>query len=249
MRVRSVFAAAVLGTTGAMASTPARAAVCPAPEWAPAVATLDADARLEYLTGAFDREVHAIDSWSWTWGGIYAAGTVAQGTALALISDHATKIDLTVGTIAAGFGALSLTLLPLKLTLPMRSASGAAKRKQPGDDPCLALAAAERTLLSVEKDQALATGIVGHIGNVAVNLGLVLLLGLGYGHWVPAALSGGIGLAVGETNAFTQPHHLAEVVAQYRAGQLDSTPAKVSSWSVVPVVSPSMSGAMVGFTW
>jgi hypothetical protein len=248
-RVRSVFAAAVLGSTLGLASTRAGAAVCPAPEWAPAVATVDPEARLEYLTGAFDREVRDIDAWSWTWGGIYTAAAITQGTALALISDHATKTDLAVGTIAAGFGALSLTLFPLKLTLPMRSASGAAKQQRPGEDPCLALADGERTLLRVANNQALSTGIVGHIGNVAVNLGIALVLGLGHGHWVAAALSGGIGLAVGETNAFTQPHHLAEVIAQYRSGRLDPAPPKLSSWSVVPAVSPSMSGATVVFVW
>jgi hypothetical protein len=246
---RFVFAAAVLGSTAGLASTQARAAVCPAPEWAPAVATIDSEERIEYLTRAFDREVRAIDTWSWTWGGIYAAGTIGQGIALGLTTDHATKIDLAVGTIAAGFGALSLTLLPLKLTLPLRSASAAAEEKRLGDDPCLALAGAERTLVRVAKDQAFSTGIVGHIGNVAVNLGIALILGFGYGHWVSAAVSGGIGLAIGETNAFTQPHHLAEVLEHYSSGGLDPTPPKLSSWSVVPVVSPSMSGATVVFAW
>ncbi|HEX4446317.1 MAG TPA: hypothetical protein VH044_06270 [Polyangiaceae bacterium] len=248
-RVRSVFAAAALGSVVGLASSHAGAAVCPAPEGAPAVTGIDPEVRLEYLTRAFDREVRDIDTWSWTWGGIYTAAAVAQGTALVLIPNHATKIDLAVGTIAAGFGALSLTLLPLKLTLPMRSASAAAKRQQPGEDPCLALAVAERTLLQVAKDQALATGVLGHVGNVAVNLAIALVLGLGYGHWVSAAVSGGIGVAVGETNAFTQPHHLAEVLEHYRSGNLDPTPVKVSSWSVVPVVSPSMSGVMAGFAW
>ena len=246
---RFAFAAAVLGSTAGLASTHAGAAVCPAPEGAPAVATIDSEVRIAYLTQAFDREVRDIDAWSWTWGGIYTAGTIGQGIALGLTTNHATKIDLTVGTIAAGFGALSLTLLPLKLTLPMRSASDAAKQKRLGEDPCLALASAERTLLRVEKDQALATGIVPHIGNVAVNLGIALILGLGYGHWVAAALSGGIGFAVGETNAFTQPHHLAEVLEQYRSGRLDEATPKLSSCAVVPVVSPSMSGAAVVFVW
>ena len=246
---RFVFAAIVFGSAAGLASTHADAAVCPAPEGAPAVATIDSEVRIEYLTRAFDREVRDIDTWSWTWGGIYTAAAIAQGTVLVVTTDHATKIDLAVGTIAAAFGALSLTLLPLKLTLPMRSASHAADQRGLGEDPCLALAGAERTLLGVARDQALSTGIVGHIGNVAVNLGIVLILGLGYGHWVSAALSGGIGLAVGETNAFTQPHHLAEVLEHYRSGRLDSTTPKLSSWSVVPVVSPTMSGATVVFAW
>jgi hypothetical protein len=246
---RFVFAAAVLGSVAGLAPTNAQAADCPAPEGAPAVAGIDPEVRLEYLTRAFDREVRDIDTWSWTWGAIYAAATIAQGTVLAVSKNYDTKVDLTVGTISAGFGALSLTLLPLKLTLPLRSASADAKRRRPGEDPCVVLAAAEQTLVRVASDQAFSTGIVGHIGNVAVNVGIALILGLGYGHWVSAAISGGIGLAVGETNAFTQPHHLADVLEQYRSGRLDPTTSKVSSWSVVPVVSPSMTGATVVFAW
>src|SRR6185437_4162631 len=117
MRVpRFVFVAAVLGSVAGVASTQASAAVCPGPEWAPAVATVDPEVRLEYLTRAFDREVRDIDTWSWAWGGIYTAAALGQGIALAITTNHATKIDLAVGAISAGFGALSLTLLPLKLT-------------------------------------------------------------------------------------------------------------------------------------
>jgi hypothetical protein len=237
--------AAVLGS--AVASTRASAATCPAPEWAPAVAALEPEARLRYLARAFDREVRDIDIWSWTWGGIYAAATIGQGIALGLTTNHDLKTDLAVGTIAAGFGTLSLTLLPLKLTLPMRSASAAARELQPGEDPCFALVRAERTLQSVLDDQALATGILTHIGDVAVNAAIVFILGFGYGHWVSAAVSGGIGLAVGETNAFTQPHHLAQVMDRYRSGALDAAP--LSSWSIVPVVSRSMSGATLVLAW
>jgi hypothetical protein len=197
MRTRLLLFAAALAFTESLPSTSARAAVCPAPEGADAVAAVDAEDRIEFLTRAFDREVRDIDIWSWTWGAIYTAGTIAEGTALGLTTKHSSRIDLTVGTSATAFGALSLTLLPLTLTLPLRSASDAAKRWRPGEDLCLALADAEGSLFRVAKKQAFATGAVGHIGNVAVNLGIALLLGLGYGQWGPAALSGGIGLAVG----------------------------------------------------
>jgi hypothetical protein len=248
---RGLFFVISLACAASFRATNTRAAVCPAPEGADAVATIDADTRLDYLTRAFDREVRVIDTWSWTWGAIYTAGTIAEGTALGFTTNHAGRVGLEVGTIATAFGALSLTLLPLKLTLPLRSASGAAKRSRENLDPCLALANLEQALVEIAKDQAFATGVVGHIGNVAANIAIVLILGLGYGQWVSAGLSGGIGLAVGEANAFTQPHHLADVIERYRSGHLgQASPTNPTlALTVVPVFSPEMSGVAVRARW
>jgi len=220
--------------------------VCPAPQegGGGSVADIDAQERLDYLARAFDREIGDIDTWSWTWGGIYTAAAVVQGALIPGAPNHGQQVDLVVGTGSAAFGALALTLLPLQLTLPLRSARG-----HWGDpDRCATLARAERALFRAEKDQALATGILGHVGNVVVNAGLALLLGLGYGRWSSAALNGGIGLAVGETNAFTQPHHLADVVERYRSGRFDLRSPRLS-WAVAPVLSTGMAGLELRARW
>jgi hypothetical protein len=222
----------------------ARADVCPAPEDAPAVAHADPGERLDYLARTFDREIYDVDAWSWTWGSVYAAGTVVEGVALSLTHDPAARIDLTVGVLSTGFGAVSLYVLPLKLTLPLR----AARAHWNAPDLCAPLARAEHTLVSVESDQALATGVFAHLGNVAVNAAIVLILGVGYGHWTAAALSGGIGVAVGETNVLTQPHHLRDALLRYRSGQFDAPERKVA-WSLLPVVTHRMSGAMLTVSW
>ena len=193
---------------------------------------------------AFDREIYDVDAWSWTWGSVYTAGTIALGVALSLAHDHGTRIDLTVGAISAGFGAVSLYVLPLKLTVPLR----VSRAHWDASDRCAALARAERTLISVEKDQALATGVFAHLGNVAVNAAIVLILGLGYGQWTSAGVSGGIGVAIGEANVLTQPHHLRDVLARYRSGQLDAPEAKVA-WSVIPVLTHRMSGGALTVAW
>jgi hypothetical protein len=241
-RLRSLLTACALGVS--LVAQNARAEVCPASEDAPAVTQPELDERLDYLARAFDREIRDVDAWSWTWGSVYTAGTIALGVALSSTHDHETRIDLTVGVISTAFGAVSLYGLPLKLTLPLRSSRAhwdAAGR-------CATLARAERTLVSVEKDQALATGIFAHLGNVAVNAAIVLILGVGYGQWSSAALSGGIGVAVGEANVLTQPHHLRDVLAHYRSGQFNAPEAKVA-WSVVPVLAHQMSGATLTVSW
>jgi len=239
---RALVAAVLLGS--GLATTGARADACPAPADAPAVAQLGSAERLEFLARAFDREIHDVDVWSWTWGSVYTAGTIAQAAALPLTHDRGARTDLTVGVISTAVGAVSLYGLPLQLTLPLR----ASRRRWDDTDRCAVLARAERTLVSVESDQALANGLLAHLGNVAVNAGIALILGLGYGRWTSAALSGGVGVAVGEANAFTQPHHLRGVLARYRSGQL-AEPAGGLAWSLRPVVAGGMSGALLTVAW
>jgi hypothetical protein len=188
--------------------------------------------------------VSDIDEWSWAWGSVYAAGVIAQGAALPFTSDHGKRIDLYVGVASTGFGALSLTLLPLQLTVPLRSARGHLQ----DPDRCAALARAEATLFKVDKDQRLATSWVGHAGNILVNVGIGLILGLGYDRWSSGALSMGVGIAVGEGNAFTQPHHLKDVIERYRSGRFDLMAPRMT-WAVVPLASPEMHGAAVRVSW
>jgi hypothetical protein len=242
---RLPFVSAAFAITASLSADPARAEVCPAPEGAPKVAQIDARERLDFLARAFDREIYDVDVWSWTWGSIYSAGVIAEGVALSVTHDRGARIDLTVGILATGFGALSLYGLPLKLTLPLRASRS---HWEDDADRCADLARAERTLVGVENDQSFATGIFAHVGNVAVNAAIVLILGLGYGHWTSAALSGGIGVAVGETNLLTQPHHLRDVLARYRAGRLDASDAKVA-WSIAPVLTPQTQGVTFAIAW
>jgi len=249
MKTPRSLVAALFGLAASILALEARADTCPAPPDVPDVdriAAIDAGRRLDYHAQAFDREVRDVDIWSWTWGSVYAGAVAVEGVALGLTTNYPKRIPLEVGIASTAFGAASLYGLPLKLTLPLRSA-----RAHWGDpDRCAVLARAERTLVSVEKDQALATGILGHIGNVLVNVGIGLILGLGYDQWESAGISFGVGVAIGEANAFTQPHHLRDVLARYRSGQLDApAPAPSVTWSILPIRTREMSGAALTVVW
>ncbi len=178
---------------------------------APKVAQIDARERLDFLARAFDREIYDVDEWSWTWGSVYTAGVVAEGVALSVTHDRGARIDLTVGILATGFGALSLYGLPLKLTLPLRASRS---HWEDDADRCADLARAERTLVGEENDQSFATGIFAHVGNVAVNAAIVLILGLGYGHWTSAALS---------VRALSEPAHVRRIPTKCPTEQFDWT--------------------------
>lgn len=209
--------AALVAALGA-APRSAAALTCPAPSGASALANVDAETRLAFLARAFDREIADVDLWSWTWGSIYVAAGAGQGIAIAFVGQRGPRIDLTVGAIAAGVGALSLYGLPLRVTLPLRDA-----RREWGDaDRCRVLANAEATLVSVAATQRLSGGWIPHVGNVLFNAALVLILGWGFGRWTSAALSAGIGTAVGEANVLTQPHRMPRVLDRYLDGHVDA---------------------------
>jgi hypothetical protein len=204
-------------------------AACPAPEAAP-LGSIDAETRLRFLARVFEREVRDLDIWSWSWGTTYVAAAAAQGSIAAVTRDHGLRIDLTVGAVSAGVGALTLYGLPLQVTLPLRAAPRPANAMRappnvPDPELCRALAEAETTLFGAASRERLSSGWLAHAGNVLFNAGLVVVLGVGFRRWASAALSAGIGTAVGEANVLTQPHHLPDVSDRYRAGHLDEAAA------------------------
>ena len=118
-------------------------------------------------------------------------------------------------------------------------------------DRCEVIARAERTLVSVQKDQARATGVVPHIVNIAANVAIAVGLTVGFGQYRSGPISGIIGTAIGEGNAFSQPSNLKGVLQRYRAGQLDGEAAPVSKvgWGVAPLVGPQAGGASLVLSW
>jgi hypothetical protein len=216
---------------GLFAPRPARAAPCPIedPQLA-ALAGVDVEERLRFLAAAFDRDVRNIDIWSWTWGSIYAGATIAQVVALPVVKDHGVRIDLSVGAVSSGVGAVSLYGLPLQITLPLR----AVRRRWADPDRCALAVQAEAALVKAAGHEALANGVLAHVGDVLANVGLGLVLGLGYHRWQSAWISVLTGVAVGETNAFTQPHSLERALLRYRTGQLSPGPQGFA-WTLSPL--------------
>jgi hypothetical protein len=63
-----------------------------------------------------------------------------------------------------------------------------------------------------------------HVGNVVLNTGVGLFLGLGYHHWFAGALNAIGGSAIGELIIFTQPTSSVDDLRQYRTGDLGGNP-------------------------
>lgn len=206
----------------------------------------DVEERLDYLARVFDREIDALDTWSLVWASVSTAAVVGQAIPFAITRDYGSRVDFGVGIGVASFGVATLHLLPLRFSLPLR----AARRDWSARDRCAVLARAEDTLRRVEKEQTSASGLLPHVGNIALQGAVFLILGWGYGRWTAGALSGGIGVAVGEVTAFTQPHHLKGALEDYEAGRYGGRSKTSAGWRLGPAkASPESWGAAFELAW
>ena len=217
-----------------LSASSAEGETCTPFEGRAALADVEAADRLAFLGRAFDRETRDVELWSILWGSTYGTAAAVQASILPFAHDYGLRVDLTAGAISAAFGSVLLFGLPLRVTLPLTSV------RRRFDDPkrCRVLADAESALVSAAALQALSSGWAPHIGNVVVNAVLGLILGVGYGRWESAAISVSAGIAVGEANVLTQPHHLPAALAQYRMGRLGTgTPSLAVGhrvWRIAP---------------
>ncbi|MEO8797350.1 MAG: hypothetical protein ABI551_05645 [Polyangiaceae bacterium] len=219
--------------------------MCGAPPEAEALMNVDAERRLEFLATTFDRETHALGTWSLVFGGSTAVIAAAETTASFALRDYDLRVDAAIAASVATIGSASFWLLPLRISVPLRQAR--ARWSEP--DRCSVLANAEATLASADDDERLAHGPLAHVGIVLVNGGALLLAGLGYGHWTTGVLDAVGGIAVGELATLTQPAHLHAARARYDAGDLGPAPSAALTWSIAPRITPTTAGVSLAVLW
>ena len=230
-----------LGLLLLLAGPVAHAETCPAIAGAAdGMEEVDAEARLAYLAEAFDRQIHGLHTWSYSWGSIYSFAAGAQLGILNALKDPGTRTDLWIGTASALFGAATLFLLPLRILTPLEDV----RSKWSTPDRCKLLAEAEHVLIQNAREQGVGKSWLGQVGSVLVNVALLLISGLGYGRWKSGAISGGIGLFIGELNLQTQPTLMNGVLRNYRSGKLEPfVPPWIFGVQAVPGMNPSGSTA------
>jgi hypothetical protein len=90
-------------------------------------------------------------------------------------------------------------------------------------DVCPLLADAEARLIRDAKNQADGQRWWLHVGNVALNFGVGLFLGLGFHHWGAGAWNAVGGSLIGEAIILTQPTASIDDLETYRRGTLAYT--------------------------
>jgi len=203
----------------------------------PVAADAGCPARVEFLRRTLHREASHAQTWSRVWMGGLAAATVGQLVAVPFVDDD-DRVDFYVGSASSLVGVAALLAAPLRV---VEDSSRFERLAAHGDEPCLIAARGERMLERSASDEQAGVSALKHVGNVAFNLGIGLILGLGFGHWESAAINVGAGVVIGETLLLTQPTGLTEALARYRAGDFAALSERRIAWT------PAFQGFSVTF--
>jgi hypothetical protein len=180
---------------------------------------VDAVDRLHFIQGELRHAARRARMWTWGW--VMGLG-VLSGAQLALLPGYpeSKHVDLYVGSGTAFVGMLGVMELPMKVMGDQRRLDAEVKNAPATADPCALLADAERLLLRDAKDEAPKSRILIHVGNILINTGAGLILGLAFHHWTAAFINGVAGIAIGEALVLTRPMGAVDSLTRYRLGDL-----------------------------
>jgi hypothetical protein len=181
------------------------------------------EVRLAWIDARLAHAARNASRWAWGWGiGIGVAG-VANLAVVPFVARE-DRIDWYTGAATTVIGIIPLVIAPLdvvddsralhaSLTDPSASASASTV--------CAQVADAELRLVRDAQNQAEGQRWWMHAGNVALNFGVGLFLGLGYHHWGAGVFNAVLGTLIGEALIRTQPTATIDDLRRYRAGLLD----------------------------
>ncbi|HXJ20583.1 MAG TPA: hypothetical protein VMT03_10145 [Polyangia bacterium] len=204
----------------ALSASPAARAATECPVGAggsPALAGIDPELRLHFIDDHLAITAHRAQVWTWGWGIGIGAATVANLVPLAFVAPE-NRIDWYVGAATTVIGVVPLLIAPLDVVGDSRALRARLAVRTPADDICALLADAELKLVSDAKNQANGQRWWLHVGNVALNTGVGLFLGLGYHHWAAGVFNAVLGSAIGEAIILTQPTSSIDDLRTYRSG-------------------------------
>ena len=189
---------------------------------------VDAGQRLSWIDQHLSRTAHAARVWTWGWGVGIGVATAANLVPLLFVAP-ANRIDWYIGAGTTVVGIVPLLIAPLDVIDDAGAlhAKIVAAPRPPGVDDdglCTLLGDAEARLVKDAKNQADGQRWWLHVGNVVLNTGVGLFLGLGYHHWGTGALNAILGSAIGEAIILTQPTSTIGDLRAYRTGEIVDGP-------------------------
>ena len=177
------------------------------------------------IRGALEREARRAHRWDVAWGITFGAAAIGY-TAMAASDwefgatlDRAQRDDLWLGAIKSGIASLSHVVLPLRIEQP-----------GPNDATCADDAAAIHAL-EVSARHERTTFWLSNAGNVALNGGAALYLGIHDHDWTQALISAGIGVSVAIVHTWTLPR---------------GAPRALDALQLSVARTPSFTGVLVG---
>jgi hypothetical protein len=232
-----------LGLVVVLLAAPAVAENCPSRAGAPA-ATRSNEARLKFLSAELRDESARAYTWRHAWAMTYGVLTIVQIAAVPLIIP-VDQVEWWVAAATTAVGAAFVIIDPLEV---LEAGPPYAQRAPAADDVCAVIAEGEGLLERSASEETTSRRWYMHAANVVFNLGIGLILGLGYGHWVAGAVNVALGVAIGEVTIFTSPNRLISAWSEYQRGELGEKPSPVA-FRVFPLVHPGGAGLGVSLTF
>jgi hypothetical protein len=186
-----------------------------------ALAKIDGEVRLTWIDGHLSATAHRARVWTWGWGIGIVAATLGNLAPLPFVA-QGDRIDWYVGAGTTIVGIVPLLIAPLDVVDDAGRLHLRVAEESSADNVCRLLADAEQSLVRDAKNQSDGQRWWLHVGNVLLNTGVGLFLGVGYHHWGAGAWNALGGSAIGEAIILTQPTGTMADLRRYRMGALDA---------------------------
>jgi hypothetical protein len=183
--------------------------------------------RLHALSRLFTAEATRASRWTAGWALGYTALTLGQLLAVPALAAE-DRPDWYLGAASSAVGVAFVLIDPLEVRDAAEGFSQRAARATSPEEVCALLVEGEGLLERSADHEVSGRKWYVHAANVAFNLGVGLLIGLGFKHWGSAALNAAMGIAIGEGTIFTSPTHLASAWSDYQRGALEGDGPAVS---------------------
>lgn len=207
----------------------------------PALAEIDAERRIAFLSQRLDAAARASRIWTGSWLAVYGVLTVGSFAIVPLVPREA-RVDYYFSGATSAIGLLSLGLSPLKSIGDARWLRGRSR-----DNPCALVADGERLLVRDAASEADGRKLLLHLGNIALNFGSLMVLGFVFHRWEAAALQGVAGTLIGELMIMTTPTQATIALEAYRAGRLSGAPSRWPiSLAAAPMILQQGGGIAIG---
>jgi hypothetical protein len=188
----------------------------PIPGGDPALADRDAGERLRFLRARLAAEAGRAHTWSEGWSVGWGVLTGAQLALIPIFDDYGAQVDLLVGAGSSAIGLAGQLILPLKVISDQKRL----ETSPDNPDRCAQLRQAEEMFIQDAGNEAEGRSWLMHGANVLINVGALLILGLGFDRWESGAINAAAGVALGEVMIFTQPAGLQDDLDRYRRADL-----------------------------
>jgi hypothetical protein len=199
---------------------------------AQAAACDDPAARLSFVSDRLHADARHARVWTWSWSAAYTGLAAGQIGLAQTRADAGERAQLYVGAGQSLLGLLPVLFVPVPALGDAGRLDARLAAAPAADERCALMPEAERLLARSADDEAFARSALAHALTVAVNAGGLLIVGLGYHRWAPAAGGALIGVAIGELTIFTRP-----------AAALDARRSDGARFGVAPLFDAHAAGA------